>query len=30
MIKVRWFGYGPREETWHYVEDLLTKKVRKH
>jgi len=22
MLKFRWFGYGPREDSWHYVEDL--------
>jgi len=30
MLKVRWFGYGPREDSWHYVEDLPAEKVRKH
>jgi len=30
MLKVRWFGYGPREDSWHYVEDLPDEKVRKH
>jgi len=30
MLKVRWFGYGPREDTWHYVEDPPTENVRKH
>jgi len=30
MLKVRWFGYGPREDSWHYVEDLSAAKVRKH
>ena len=25
MLKVRWFGYGPREDTWEYVEDLPTR-----
>jgi len=29
MLKVRWFGYGPREDSWHYVEDLPAEKVRK-
>jgi len=28
MLKVRWFGYGPREVTWHYVKDLPGVKVR--
>jgi len=30
MLKVRWFGYGPREDTWEYVEDLPTEKVRQY
>jgi len=30
MLKVRWFGYGPREDSWHYVEDLPAEKVRKN
>ena len=30
MLKVRWFGYGPREDTWHYVEDLPSEKVRQY
>jgi len=30
MRKVRWFGYGPRKDSWHYVEDLPAEKVRKH
>jgi len=30
MLKVRWFGYGPREDSWNYVEDLPAEKVRKH
>jgi len=30
MLKVRWFGYGPREDSWHYVEDLPAEKVRQH
>jgi len=30
MLKVRWIGYGPREDSWHYVEDLPTEKVRQH
>ena len=30
MLKVRWFGYGPREDSWHYVEDLPAEKVRHH
>jgi len=30
MLNVRWFGYGPREDSWHYVEDLPAEKVRKH
>ena len=27
MLKVRWFGHGPREDTWLYVEDLPSEKV---
>jgi len=30
MLKVRWFGYGPREDSWHCVEDLPAEKVRHH
>jgi len=30
MLEVRWFGYGPREDSWHYVENLPAEKVRKH
>jgi len=30
MLKVRWFGYGRREDSWHYVEDLPAEKVQKH
>jgi len=30
MLKVRWFGYGLREDSWHYVEDLPAEKVRRH
>jgi len=30
MLKVRWFGYGPREDSWHYVEDLPAEKIREH
>jgi len=30
MLKVRWFGYGPREDSWHYLEDLPAEKVRHH
>jgi len=30
MLKVRCFGYGPREDSWHYVEDLPAEKVCKH
>jgi len=26
MHKVRWSGYGPREDSWHYVEDLPAEK----
>jgi len=29
MIKVRLFGYGPREDSWHYVEDLSAEKIGK-
>jgi len=28
MLKVRWFGYGPREDSWHHKEDLPAEKVR--
>ena len=30
MLKVRWFGYGPREDSWHFVEDLTVEKFRHH
>jgi len=30
MLKVRWFEYGAREDTWHYVEDLPAEKVRQY
>jgi len=30
MLKLRWFGHGPGEDSWHYVEDLLAEKERKH
>jgi len=30
MLKVRWFGNGPREDTWEYIEDLPTEKVRQY
>jgi len=30
MLKVRWFGYGPREDSWHYVKDLQAEMVRQH
>jgi len=30
MLKGRWFGYGPREDSWHHLEDLPAEKVRKH
>jgi len=30
MLKVRWFGYGPREDSWHYVVDLPAEEVRQH
>jgi len=30
MLRVWWFGYGPREDSWHYVEDPSAAKVRKH
>jgi len=30
MLKVRWLGYGPREDTWEYVADLPTEKVRQY
>ena len=30
MLKVRWFGCGPREDTRHYVEDLPSEKVRQY
>jgi len=28
MLKVRWFGYGHREDSWHFMEDLPAEKVR--
>jgi len=30
MLKARWFGYGPREDSWHYVEDLPSEKARQN
>jgi len=30
MLKVRLFGYVPREDTWEYFEDLPTEKVRQY
>jgi len=30
VLKVRWFGYGPREDSWPYVEDLPAEKVRQY
>ena len=30
MLKVRWFGYGPREDSWHYVEEHPAEKVREN
>ena len=30
MPKVRWFGYGPQEDFWHYVEYLPPGKIRQH
>jgi len=30
MLKVRWFGYGRWEDSWHCVEDLAAEKVRHH
>jgi len=30
MLQVRWFGYGRREDSWYYVEDLPSEKVRKY
>jgi len=30
MLRVRWFGYGPREDTWEYIEDLLSEKVHRY
>jgi len=30
LLKVRWVRYGPREDSWHYVEDLPAEKVRQH
>jgi len=28
MLKIHWFGYGPREDIWEYVAGLPTEKVR--
>lgn len=30
MLRVRWFGYGSDSDTWEYVEDLPTEKVRRY
>ena len=30
MLKMRWFGYGPREASWHYEEDIQSEKVRQY
>jgi len=30
MLQVRWFGYEPREDSWHYLEYLPAEKVRQH
>jgi len=30
MLKVRWFGYGLREDTWEYIEDLPTEEFRQY
>jgi len=30
MLKDRCFGYGPRDDSWHYVEDLPAENVRQH
>jgi len=30
MLQGRWFEYGPREDSWHLLEDLPAEKVRKH
>jgi len=30
MLKERWFGYAPREDTWHFVKDLSREKVRQY
>ena len=30
VLKVRWFGYGPREDSGHYVTDLPAEKVPQH
>jgi len=30
MLKIRWLGYGPREDSWHCAEDLPAEKVRQH
>jgi len=30
MLRVRWFGYGPREDTGEYIEDLPSENVRRY
>jgi len=30
MLRVCWFGCGPREDIWEYVEDLPSEKVRRY
>jgi len=30
MFRVRWLGYGPREDTWEHVEDIPSEKVRRY
>ena len=30
MLNVRWFGYGPLEDSWHYMEDIPAEKICQH